>query len=138
MRLKLTLFAVKSYMMPCNYHYPLSAAIYKILSQPSPDYSAFLHDRGYTGPDGKPCKLFTFPLSPKFQFGMEVEGGTLLSFNMAKNNEKFIKNNRSRRNIFFNRYHKCRAAGFFSRTIGGSVPRDISVMVMIQYFVLRH
>jgi len=50
--------------MPCNYQYPHTAAIYKILSQFSPDYSAFLHDRGYTGLDGKPRKLFTFFFRP--------------------------------------------------------------------------
>ncbi len=60
MRLKLTLFAENPERIPCNYQYPLSAAIYKLLSQSSPEYSEFLHDHGYTGPDGKPRKLFTF------------------------------------------------------------------------------
>ena len=46
--------------IPFNYQYPLSAAIYKILSSSSPEYSDFLHNRGYIGHDGKLRKLFTF------------------------------------------------------------------------------
>jgi CRISPR-associated endoribonuclease Cas6 len=46
--------------IPINYQYPLSAAIYKILNHASPDYAAFLHEKGYISPNGKPLKLFTF------------------------------------------------------------------------------
>jgi CRISPR-associated endoribonuclease Cas6 len=46
--------------VPINYQYPLSAAIYKILNQASPEYAAFLHDRGYTATSGRLMKLFTF------------------------------------------------------------------------------
>ena len=46
--------------IPINYNYPLAAKIYHILSDSSPEYSAFLHDNGYLGADGKLRKLFTF------------------------------------------------------------------------------
>jgi len=46
--------------IPLNYAYPLSAAIYKILQQASPEYAAFLHDKGYAAPSGRLMKLFTF------------------------------------------------------------------------------
>lgn len=50
----------KNVIVPINYAYPLSAAIYKILAQASPDYAAFLHDQGYPAPSGRLMKLFTF------------------------------------------------------------------------------
>ena len=46
--------------VPLNYQYPLSAAIYKILRQASPEYASFLHDQGYPAPSGRLMKLFTF------------------------------------------------------------------------------
>ena len=61
MRLALRLLPTqKETLIPLNYQYPLSAAIYKILRQASPDYAAFLHDRGYQAPSGRLMKLFTF------------------------------------------------------------------------------
>jgi len=61
MRIKLTLQPKdRSYAIPINYQYPLSAAIYNILNQASPDYADFLHKKGYLSPTGKPMKLFTF------------------------------------------------------------------------------
>lgn len=42
--------------LPINYQYPLSAAIYKILAKGDTDYAKFLHESGY----GKGFKLFTF------------------------------------------------------------------------------
>jgi len=61
MRIKL-LFRVEDRVtrIPINYQYPLSAAIYKILSTSSSEYSDFLHNQGYLGADGKLRKLFTF------------------------------------------------------------------------------
>jgi len=46
--------------IPINYQYPLSAAIYKILRQGSPEYAQWLHDQGYLSPAGRLMKLFTF------------------------------------------------------------------------------
>lgn len=42
--------------LPINYQYPLSAAIYKIPDQADAEYAAFLRKSGY----GKGFKLFTF------------------------------------------------------------------------------
>lgn len=42
-----------------NYQYPLSAAIYKILQQASPEFSEFLHNTGY-GEGYHQFKFFTF------------------------------------------------------------------------------
>lgn len=44
------------HIIPINYHYPLSAAIYKILSKGDAEYAKFLHEEGY----GKGYKFFTF------------------------------------------------------------------------------
>lgn len=61
MRIKLTLQAPNDFTsIPINYQYPLSAAIYKILSVSSEEYSKYLHNKGYLGTDGKPRKLFNF------------------------------------------------------------------------------
>lgn len=42
--------------IPINYQYPLSAAIYRILSKGNAEYAKFLHEEGY----GKGYKFFTF------------------------------------------------------------------------------
>lgn len=42
--------------LPINYQYPLSAAIYRILSKGDREYARFLHEEGY----GKGYKFFTF------------------------------------------------------------------------------
>lgn len=42
--------------IPINYQYPLSSAIYKILAKGDTAYAAFLHEKGY----GKGLKLFSF------------------------------------------------------------------------------
>ena len=61
MRLKLGLRPIsRNGAIPINYQYPLSAAIYKILSKAAPDYADFLHDRGYAAPSGRLMKMFTF------------------------------------------------------------------------------
>ncbi len=61
MRIKLTLGPVeKKCIIPINYQYPLSAAIYKILASGSLDYAEWLHQKGYLSPGGKPMKLFVF------------------------------------------------------------------------------
>lgn len=57
MRFSLTLEAERERsIIPINYQYPLSAAIYKILAKGDKGYAKFLHERGY----GKGYKFFTF------------------------------------------------------------------------------
>ncbi len=61
MRIKLSLRPFDQHSsIPINYQYPLSAAIYKILQKASPEYAAFLHDKGYSAVSGRLMKLFTF------------------------------------------------------------------------------
>lgn len=60
-RLKLTLSADEGSLISYNYHYHLSAAIYKMLRFGSPEFSAFLHNLGFKQ-NGKTYKLFTFAL----------------------------------------------------------------------------
>jgi CRISPR-associated endoribonuclease Cas6 len=61
MRIKLTIQPMEQRcVIPINYQYPLSAAIYKIVNNASPEYAEFLHEKGYISPNGKPLKLFTF------------------------------------------------------------------------------
>jgi CRISPR-associated endoribonuclease Cas6 len=60
MRLQLSLTTNQPYaVIPANYQYPLSAAIYKIIERADSSYSAFLHNTGYAL-KGKRFKLFTF------------------------------------------------------------------------------
>ncbi len=47
---------ISNQIIPINYQYPLSAAIYKILAKGDDEYAAFLHKKGY----GKGYKMFTF------------------------------------------------------------------------------
>jgi CRISPR-associated endoribonuclease Cas6 len=57
MRMKLTLNSAQHQpVIPINYQYPVSSAIYKILQKADEAYSDFLHKSGY----GKGFKLFTF------------------------------------------------------------------------------
>ncbi|WHT73338.1 CRISPR-associated endoribonuclease Cas6 [Myroides odoratimimus] len=57
MRFRIKLEAIdKERIIPANYQYPLSAAIYKIISKGDNDYATFLHQEGY----GKGLKLFCF------------------------------------------------------------------------------
>lgn len=61
MRIKLTIQPIEQKCaIPINYQYPISAAIYQILNNASPEYAEFLHEKGYISPNGKPLKLFTF------------------------------------------------------------------------------
>ena len=60
MRFLLTLTTTKTNaLLPFNYQYPVSAAIYKIIERADSVFAAFLHDSGYTN-GGKTFKLFTF------------------------------------------------------------------------------
>lgn len=80
--------------IPINYQYPLSAAIYKIIHNADKQYAAFLHETGY----GKGFKLFCFSdLRGKFS----VEGDRLnllgdtvsfeISFYLPEASQHFIK-----------------------------------------------
>lgn len=57
MRFKITIVTNEiNGVIPINYQYPLSSAIYKILAKGNAGYAEFLHERGY----GKGYKFFTF------------------------------------------------------------------------------
>jgi len=57
MRFKITLQAKESNcVIPINYQYPLSSALYKIIAKGNERYAEFLHNTGY----GKGFKFFTF------------------------------------------------------------------------------
>ncbi len=60
MRIRLTCIAPKFTSITYNTNHSIAAWIYGRIEKASPEFSAFLHDRGYTGPDGKARKLFTF------------------------------------------------------------------------------
>lgn len=61
MRLEITLRPLESsFRIPVNYNYPLGAAIYKIFSNGSKEFTDWLHQKGYITSDGKPMKLFSF------------------------------------------------------------------------------
>lgn len=57
MRFNLVLFTDRNNtVLPVNYSYPLSAAIYRIIAKGDAQYASFLHETGY----GKGFKFFTF------------------------------------------------------------------------------
>jgi len=95
MRIKLSLNSAEPQpILPINYQYPLSSAIYKILQNADAQYSAFLHEKGY----GKGFKLFTFS-DIKCPFQIVADRLILLSnrieitvcFHLPKAAETFIK-----------------------------------------------
>ncbi|MBR4265761.1 MAG: CRISPR-associated endoribonuclease Cas6 [Bacteroidales bacterium] len=47
-------------LLPLNYQYEMSAAIYKTLSSGNEDFAAWLHNNGFQTEEGKQFKLFTF------------------------------------------------------------------------------
>ncbi len=61
MRLKIELYGNGLKKFPFNYHYQFSSAIYLLLKFSSPEFSEFLHNKGYNL-NGKKYKLFTFSL----------------------------------------------------------------------------
>lgn len=57
MKLNLTLHNISPHcILPINYQYPLSAALYRIISKGDKEYATFLHEKGY----GKGFKFFSF------------------------------------------------------------------------------
>ncbi len=66
MRIKLTLEANRPVVIPINYQYPLSSAIYNMLQRADARYAGQLHEKGYEL-GSKKFKLFTFSsLYPDF------------------------------------------------------------------------
>lgn len=80
--------------IPVNYQYPLSAAIYRIVSKGDAEYARFLHETGY----GKGFKLFTFS---QLNVPFEIEGDRLrltsneanfqVAFHLPQAMESFVK-----------------------------------------------
>jgi CRISPR-associated endoribonuclease Cas6 len=98
MRLKLTLQTVhKPALLPFNYQYPLSSAIYKIIQSADSEFATFLHDKGY-GEGHKRFKLFTFSdIKTSFiknEDRMQLQNGyaeLLVCFYVPQAAENFIK-----------------------------------------------
>ncbi len=95
MRLKLTLKADQGNLISYNYHYHLSSAIYKLLQFGSPEFSKFLHDRGYEI-NGRNYKLFTFALRFEkylnLQNAIKLENDTAYLYISSPLIDEFIKN----------------------------------------------
>ncbi len=101
MRLLLTLQAQEARpVIPINYQYPLSAAIYKILDRADGVYAAFLHDTGYSKRDSaKRFKLFTFsdlrvPFAPPKNDRLYLKGREAkltVCFQVPEAAENFVK-----------------------------------------------
>lgn len=101
MRLLLTLQVQDARpVIPINYQYPLSAAIYKILDRADAAYAAFLHDTGYAKRDsGKRFKLFTFsdlrvPFAPPQNDRLYLKGREAkltVCFHVPEAAENFVK-----------------------------------------------
>ena len=89
MKIHLTLISLNdNAVLPCSYQYPLSAAIYKIISQADDAYASFLHTTGYRKKDSlKTFKLFTFS---DINTAFDIEGDRLL-----------LKTNQARLNVCF-------------------------------------
>jgi len=61
MRLEITLKPkFKNYIIPVNYNYPISSAIYKTFAKSGPNFARWLHTRGFTLDGSKRFKFFTF------------------------------------------------------------------------------
>lgn len=93
-KVKLILNTDSPRVIPINYQYPLSAAIYKILDKGDATYASFLHEKGY----GKGYKLFTFSdLKGKFKVRgdrMELINDQielLVSFHLPEASRTFVE-----------------------------------------------
>ena len=99
MRFKISLSPTSAHpVIPINYQYPLSAAIYKVLHRADSDYAAFLHEKGYRAADSlKNFKLFTFSdLSVKFKLKgdrmhLHSPPELVVSFHLPAAAETFVK-----------------------------------------------
>lgn len=97
MRFKLTLRTTTHALIPFNYQYPLSAAIYRIIQRADAAFAAFLHNTGY-GEGHKSFKLFTFsdlhtpfiPRGDRMQL-TSGEAGLTVCFYLPQAAEHFIR-----------------------------------------------
>ena len=98
MQFKLTLQSQHTpTLLPFNYQYPLSSAIYKIIQKADADFAAFLHNTGY-GEGHKSFKLFTFS---DLQTAFRIQGDRMelpnepvqlmVCFHVTEAAENFIK-----------------------------------------------
>lgn len=97
MRFRLNLQTSKCALLPFNYQYPLSSAIYKIIEKADIAFAAFLHNQGY-GKGYKSFKLFTFSdiKTPFIRKGDRMqlqadEAELIVCFYMPQAAENFIK-----------------------------------------------
>jgi len=94
MRFKITLCANQPVVIPVNYPYPLSAALYRIIAKGDAAYASFLHEQGY----GKGFKFFTFS---QISCPFIIKGDRMLlkqnelsfqvAFHLPKAAESFVK-----------------------------------------------
>ncbi|MEJ5088903.1 CRISPR-associated endoribonuclease Cas6 [Sphingobacterium faecium] len=95
MQFKITLLSKSnSTIIPINYQYPLSSAIYKIIAKGDREYANFLHESGY----GKGFKLFCFSqISCPFKIEndrlrlLNPELSFYVSFHLPETMENFVK-----------------------------------------------
>jgi CRISPR-associated endoribonuclease Cas6 len=97
MRFRLSLYTQQASLLPFNYQYPLSAAIYKIIERADSAFASFLHDTGY-GEGHKSFKLFTFsdirtPFERKGDRMQLISGEAelIICFYLPQAAENFIK-----------------------------------------------
>ncbi len=94
MHFKISLSHPANTVIPINYQYPLSAALYRIMAKGDASYAAFLHETGY----GKGFKLFSFS-QINSSFRLQKDRMQLLnsqmdftvSFHLPQAMENFIK-----------------------------------------------
>ncbi|MEZ4968873.1 MAG: CRISPR-associated endoribonuclease Cas6 [Flavobacteriaceae bacterium] len=99
MRFRLLLASkIAGAIIPINYQYPLSAAIYRILAKADTEYATFLHEKGYAVGEGfKHFKLFTFSdLRTKFKLRgdrmyLSSDLELIVSFHLPEAAQHFVK-----------------------------------------------
>ena len=85
MRFLIKLNKLEGTEIPANYQYPMSAAIYRIISKGDSGYGQFLHERGY-GKKDKGFKLFSFS---QLVVPFEIVGDKKDRFRILSNEAKF-------------------------------------------------
>lgn len=97
MRFSITLTVKEGDLIPINYQYPLSAALYRIIAKGDFEYARFLHEKGY-GKKDKGFKLFTFS---QLNTPFNIEGDRMrltsheanfrVAFHLPQAMESFVK-----------------------------------------------